>query len=85
MINTEILEKTTKEYLDKCKRAHKTPTYKGMGQELNITGRTVANVVHGKYNGKAYGNKENYNRCRANNDFEVLREVFKEYTVNGIQ
>lgn len=83
MIITDILEQTTKDYLEKCKRAHHKPTYKGMGKALGISGHTIGNVIKGKYNGIPYGNKPSAKRCIDNKDFEILQEVFKGYEVNS--
>ena len=80
MISTDILEQTTTEYLSKCKAAHKRPTYKGIGELLNISGRTVSNVYKGEYNHTPYGAKEHHNRCIRNSDFELIREVFEVYS-----
>lgn len=80
MINTDILTEKATDYLNRCQEKHKRPTYKGMGKALNISGRTISNVVHGEYNHTPYGIKEHHNRCIANKDFELIREVF-EYTV----
>lgn len=85
MIDSELLRESVTEYMERCRTKHKQPTFKGMGKILNISGHTVANVVHGTINGKPYNRIEKHNRLIRNSDFEMIREVFKEYTVNGIQ
>lgn len=78
MINSTALTDITTEYLNKCLKKHRKPTFKGLGKELHISGHTIANVYHGKYNGIVYGDKPCKHRCIDNMDFDIVREVFSK-------
>lgn len=73
MIDTKELEQTVKEYMQN----NRTPSKSGLADALSISCKTIYNVLHGKYNGKDYGLKPSWGRCICNEDFEIVRNVFK--------
>lgn len=77
MINTTTLITTIREYRQQCQDFHHKPTYKGIAALLGISGRTIANVVQGSYNGRKYGEKPHATRCIDNSDFEVVQGLFR--------
>lgn len=73
MIGTEELRQIVGEYT----RNNKTPSKPGLADALSISCTTVYNVLNGTYNGKNYGLKPSWGRCVRNEDFEILRNVFR--------
>lgn len=76
MIDTTTLIIKVNGYRERCQTSHHKPTYKGIGTVLGISGRTVANVVHGYFNGHRYTDKPHATRCIDNDDFEVIKGLF---------
>lgn len=76
MIDTSILQIQVQRYQTRCRENGRRPTYKGLALLLGVSGRTVANVAHGQYNGTAYGNKPQYNRCINNADFGLIQGLY---------
>ena len=74
MINTEELTRT----VQRCRTANTKPTYKGMGNALGISGMTVSNVAHGRFNGRLYTEHPSATRIISNNDFEIIQNLFDE-------
>lgn len=85
MFKSEALQEKTNEYMQKCHQTHHKPSYRGLGEALNISGQTISNVCRGKYNNIPYGLIPNHARCIDNKDFEYIQNVFdgKKYTVRG--
>lgn len=78
MINTEELTRTVQRYRERCRTANKKPTFKGMGNALGISGMTVSNVAHGRFNGRLYTEHPSATRIISNNDFEIIQNLFDE-------
>ena len=76
MIDTTTLRIQINEYLERCRTTNHKPTYSGIGIALGISGRTIANVVHGHFNGKPYTTKPHITRCIDNDDFELIKGLF---------
>ena len=76
MIDTTTLQIKVNGYRKNCLISHLKPTYKGVGTVLGISGRTIANVVHGHFNGKEYTDTPHITRCIDNDDFEVIKGIF---------
>ena len=81
MIDSTYLREKATEYKELCQTKQIQPTFKGLGRVLGITGHTIANVYHGTINGIPYNSKERCNRHICNNDFDLIRDIFKENTV----
>ncbi len=77
MIDTTTLESKIASYLETCKRSGRNPTYKGVGIALGVSGRTIANVVQGRFNGHCYTDKPHVTRCIQNGDFGTVQGVFR--------
>lgn len=78
MINTEELTRTVQRYRERCRTANTKPTFKGMGNALGISGMTVSNVAHGRFNGRLYTEHPSATRIISNNDFEIIQNLFDE-------
>lgn len=76
MIDTTTLQIQVNGYLEQCRTTNHKPTYTGIAFVLGISGRTIANVVHGHFNGHEYTDKPHCTRCIDNNDFEVIKGLF---------
>ncbi len=76
MIDTSILQIQVQRYQTRCRENGSRPTYKGLALLLGVSGRTVANVAHGQYNGTAYGDKPHISRCIDNADFGLIQGLY---------
>ena len=76
MITTIELENKVRTYKDNCTKHNHEPTYNGLSNVLGVSHQTIANVVHGTYNGKQYTDKPHITRCIDNNDFELIKELY---------
>lgn len=76
MIDTATLQIQVNGYLEQCRTSNHKPTYKGIAIVLGISGRTIANVVHGYFNGHRYTDKPHCTRCIDNDDFELIKGIF---------
>ena len=76
MIDTTTLTEQVQRYQIRCRENGSRPTYNGLASLLGVSGRTVANVAHGQYNGTAYGDKPQYNRCVNNADFWLIQGLY---------
>ncbi len=76
MISTDKLEQLTVEYLKNCNRQQAQPTFRGLGEVLSVSGQTIANVVHGKFNGHDYTDAPHTTRIIDNKDFNIIRDIF---------
>ena len=76
MIDTTTLQIKIDGYRDRCQKSHRKPTFNGVGQALGVSNKTVANVVHGHFNGKEYTDTPHATRCIDNADFEVVKGLF---------
>lgn len=77
MIEQMELQDKVGEYVEVCRRSHREPTRKGLGEYLGISGTTIANVVRGYFNGgRKYTEKPHPTRCIDNSDFMIIRELF---------
>lgn len=78
MINTTKVQQIVSEYSKKCFLQNRTPTYRGLAEELGITGQTVRHIVTGVYkDGRTYTNKPHTTRCIDNEDFDIIRHLYK--------
>lgn len=78
MIQTHNLVLTIDLYTLDCMKQKTKPTIKGLASALNTTPSTIFNILRGSYNqGHEYSNKPSPNRLVSNNDFELIRELFK--------
>lgn len=78
MIDTQELTQAVLKYRERCRTANTQPTFKGMASALKVSGQTVANVVHGTFNGRRYTDHEHATRIIRNTDFELLQSLFEE-------
>lgn len=79
MINTATLEQIVNEYNRECRRSDREPSYIGLGTALGISGQTIRHIVRGLYKeDKPYTNKPHPTRCIDNQDFNIIRALFKE-------
>lgn len=76
MIDTTTLRIKVNGYLERCRTTNHKPTYNGIAIVLGISGRTIANVVHGQFNGHEYTDKPHITRCIDNDDFELIKGLF---------
>lgn len=76
MIDTSILQIQVQRYQTRCRENGSRPTYKGLALLLGVSGRTVANVVHGYFNGHEYTDKPHATRCIDNGDFDLIKGLF---------
>ncbi len=75
MFSTDDLLDKLSDYMIICQCK---PTKRGLADALHTSTTTVHNVIRGSYNGTPYGKEPHYNRVIANEDFELIREVFDE-------
>lgn len=76
MIDTTTLQIKVDGYRESCRTSHHKPTYKGISIILGISDSTVANVVHGYFNGKEYTATPHATRCIDNGDFDLIKGLF---------
>ena len=76
MIDTTTLQTKVQLYSDRCQKSHRKPTFNGVGQVLGVSNKTVANVVHGHFNGRKYTDTPHATRCIDNRDFEIVKGLF---------
>lgn len=75
MYDSQILSEAIADYLYHC---HNKPTRKGLADWLSISTQTVNNVVNGYFNGGfRYTDRPCATRIIANNDFTMIRALFK--------
>lgn len=78
MIDTLELTQAVRSYRERCRTANRQPTYKGIALDLGVSSQTVANVVHGIFNGRRYTEHPHTTRIIGNADFEILQSLFDE-------
>ena len=78
MIDSATLQIQTHGYLEQCRTSKHKPSYHGIAIVLGISGSTIANVVHGHFNGHEYTNKPHATRCIDNSDFDVIKGLFAD-------
>ena len=76
MYDTTTLITMVNGYIKQCEAGKRKPTYKGMGNVLGVSNQTIANVVHGAFNGKRYTEHPHSTRVIDNNDFQILQRLF---------
>ena len=77
MIGTEELQKRVAGYMQGCLDRQKEPTYTGLAFILGVSGQTISNVVTGTFNGHRYTDKPHTTRCIDNDDFDIIRALFR--------
>lgn len=78
MINTTTLVQKVNDYEQNCIQKNRVPSCNGLGRWLGISGQTIRNVITGYYKGGLeYTIHPSISRCIDNNDFDIIRSVFK--------
>lgn len=75
MYDSDTLNMAIEDYLYHC--GNRPPTRKGLADWLSISHQTVTNVINGKFNGFSYTDKPCATRIIANEDFTLIRALFK--------
>lgn len=81
MIDSTDLMRIVEAYAMRCQDTQHKPEYQALAVMLGISARTIKNVLAGAYNGTEYGDKPSCNRCICNDDFQIIREVFRHKNV----
>ena len=83
MISTTELQNCVKNYRERCRTENRTPTYTGLSLIIGTSPQTVANVVHGTFNGgHEYTATPHPNRCIDNTDFDLIKGLYEQENAN---
>lgn len=83
MIDTRTIQIQVQRYQTQCRENGSRPTYNGLASLLGVSGRTVANVAHGHFNGREYTDKPHTTRCIDNADFGLIQGLYGFDTAGG--
>lgn len=78
MIDSKELQTIATSYKTQCIKKNISPSKHDFASLLNISARTVYNIIAGTFNGRSYTNHPSILRCVGNDDFVIIRDLFKK-------